>query len=137
MSKELLDKRPTEGGSMDKEPEENTEKLFKQTGIRFGKLIDLKIELNLARGIEGNKKNYYRYVSDKRKTGGKRATPDGSGRCGYLADGRRLRYSMNFFFCLSLDWQVLQPHQPSRRKQRQGLENEQPPAVGEDRFKDL
>ncbi|PKU27671.1 hypothetical protein llap_22025 [Limosa lapponica baueri] len=26
------------------------------------------IELNLARDIEGNKKNFYRYVSDKRKT---------------------------------------------------------------------
>lgn len=78
---------PTEGGSIDKEPEENTEKLLKQTGIRLGKLTDLQIELNLARGIEGNKKNYYGYVSDKKKTERKCALPDGNRRCGYLVDG--------------------------------------------------
>lgn len=41
----------------------NTEKLSEKTGIRLGKLM----ELNLARDFKGNKKSFYRYLSDKRK----------------------------------------------------------------------
>ena len=38
--------------------------MSEQPGIRLGKLI----ELNLAEDIKGNKKSFYRYVDDKRKT---------------------------------------------------------------------
>ena len=31
---------------------------------------ETQIELNLARDVKGNKKNFYRYISDKRKAGG-------------------------------------------------------------------
>ena len=58
--------------------------------------------------------------------------PEGNGRPGYQ---RRLRYSV--IFCLSLHWQVLQPHHPRWRRQRCGdWEKEEPPTAREDPVRD-
>ena len=77
-------------------------------------------ELNLARDIKGNKKSFYRYVGDKRKT-----RENVGPLCKEMGDLVTLDMEkaevLNDFFCLSLHWQVLQPHCPSRRRRRQGL----------------
>lgn len=128
------DKCPTEGVSMDKEPEENTEKWFKQTGSRLGKLIDLKTELNLARSIKGNKKNYYRYISDKRKTWGKVCPTKHKWEMWLLGRWRSLRYSVKFFASVLTGKCPSHTSQVTENKDRD-WENEELPAVGEDRYK--
>ena len=42
--------------------------MSEQPGIRLGKPKPSLIELNLARDVKGNKKSFYRYISDQRQT---------------------------------------------------------------------
>lgn len=42
--------------------------MSKQSGIRLGKPKQVLIEINLVRDVKGNKKSFYWYVGDKRKT---------------------------------------------------------------------
>jgi len=77
------------------------------------------VELNLARNAKGNKKIFYRYISDRRKT---RENVDPlHKKMEDLVIWDMEKAEVLDFFCVSLHWQVLQPHCPSYRWQMQGL----------------
>ena len=78
------------------------------------------IELNLARDVKGNKKSFYRYVGDKRKTR-ENVGPLRKGTGDLVTWDMEKAEVLNDLFCLSLHRQVLQPHRPSHARQRQGL----------------
>ena len=74
-----------------------------------------------AKDVKGNKRSFYKYVSDKRMT--RENVGPLQKEMGDLVTSRDMEKAevLNNFFYLSLHWQVLQPHHPSHRGRRQGL----------------
>jgi len=89
-----------------------------QAGRNQGRKAKALTELNLARDVNGNKKSFYRYISDKRKTR-ENVGPLWKEK-GDLVIQHMEKAEVHF--CFSLHQQVLQPLGPSHRWQRQGIE---------------
>jgi len=87
------------------------------------------IELNLARDVKANKKSFYRYVSDKRKARENAGPLQKEVGDQVTQDMENAEVLNNI--SASLHQEVLQPHHPSCRWQRQGKENEELPTVGD------
>lgn len=77
------------------------------------------IELNPTRDIKDNKKNFYRFFSDKARLE-KMKEEEGKRRPGYAGHGRNCGTQQPF--CLGLHQQVLQLHNPCQKRQSQGLD---------------
>lgn len=87
--------------------------------VRKAKVL---MELNLARDVKGNKKSFYKFVTDKTKAGeivgplqkemGDLVTQD-------MENAICFHALHDFLACLHR--QVLQPHRPSCGRQKQGL----------------
>lgn len=77
--------------------------------------------MSLASDVKGNKKNFYRYVSDKTKTR-ENVGPLCKEREDLGSLDMEKAETLNDFFCLDLHQQELQPYHPSHKRQRQELE---------------
>ncbi|GAB0175757.1 mitochondrial enolase superfamily member 1 [Grus japonensis] len=93
------------------------------------------IELNLARDVKGNKKSFYRYVSDKRKT--KENVGPLQKEMGDLVtwDMEKAEVLNDFFASVFTGKCSSHTAQVAEGKDRD-WENEEPPTVGEDQVQD-
>lgn len=72
-------------------------------------------ELNLPRDLKDNSKSFFRYISSKRKNR-ENVGPLQKGTGKLVTQDMEKVEVLHDFFCLSLHWQVLQPHHLNCRR---------------------
>ncbi|GAB0179685.1 mitochondrial enolase superfamily member 1 [Grus japonensis] len=127
MNKELTDKLKHKKGSL-----QRLEARAGKHQIRKAKAL---IELNLARDVKGNKKSFYRYVSDKRKTA-ENVSSLRKKRGDLVTQDMEKAEALNDFFASVFTGECLSHTAQVTEGKGRDWENEELPTVGEDQVQD-